>query len=934
MKSNEKEHYVNLCFDPVEKLQFNFSDLTNEQLVNSCLEFLNKELDPHILDLENQDDKFWNSYLSDNKYAFFFVNSIIANYIKNPDLGLRNELYDSIILKAALKGHVVSQQYVINWGDYFFDTFKDIHKSFDKYSFTKSILFNRPIDVINLTFELLESDWYEGQENYKKYINFNTTQLTKREKWKYFFRMNAYTYDFEDDAFFRLFNEQLEFLNTINYSERKILGGELGSYINTIYFLINQDKGREAKKIIETLYKKLNIRDTAQFYQIGKKNIYSLNESPITSFEEIETFVLNAHANEAIDMNPSKFLKEREKFIEQILNDIDERLDGDETILMAWFSDTGYRLSFFNLCLQAEDYFVKAFELYEKNEDPIRPDDIQEPINLADCFIRNGDSSKGDIYTNLAIKNLTKNKAIKKDFYHAKIQSQIISSQILMNNNSDAYKTFLRLSDFLKRNGENISPFTRADDFRYFINDYMYQYSYFNQIGFATGNILSPIELKLIYKNIDSFNKLEQIKVKESDDSLNNLKNSLITNKSDIRAEEAIFEETFSEESVTKLELLYANQKSIIQEILKNRTVGNLFNSTLDQYTKTINSLDSDEVILHYTLDSHRASVIVHTKDETIIRFVNVKERDIINSIAKIRSSIENLKIDFSFYESNFLYKNIYAPIADVLQDKKNIFLYGSELEEIPFGILVSDYSTSNTISEYQRLIETKWLIDKHSFARIYPLNIPKNFVYENKFLGIANPNSFDDLNLPSLPNSIDEIREISLASQNFDNGNILINSYASKDNLYEKVTNTFERIVFATHTVPSGWMGLTNETGIVLADSDGDFLLTPTEIINLNFNSDIVLLSSCNSENDGIGELYKSFLVAGANSVIYSNWTLETVSAENFTKSTFKNMLFESLSKHEAMRQASLEIMNDYSKRIYAHPAFWGNFSIAYRSL
>ena len=91
----------------------------------------------------------------------------------------------------------------------------------------------------------------------------------------------------------------------------------------------------------------------------------------------------------------------------------------------------------------------------------------------------------------------------------------------------------------------------------------------------------------------------------------------------------------------------------IIQEILKNRTVGNLFNSTLDQYTKTINSLDSDEVILHYTLDSHRASVIVHTKDETIIRFVNVKERDIINSIAKIRSSIENLKIDSMI----FIYK-------------------------------------------------------------------------------------------------------------------------------------------------------------------------------------------------------------------------------------------------------------------------------------
>ena len=151
---------------------------------------------------------------------------------------------------------------------------------------------------------------------------------------------------------------------------------------------------------------------------------------------------------------------------------------------------------------------------------------------------------------------------------------------------------------------------------------------------------------------------------------------------------------------------------------------------------------------------------------------------------------------------------------------------------------------------------------------------------------------------------------------------------------MYDKTKQSFERIVFATHTVPPGWLGLTNESGLVLSDEGGDFLLTPTEIIDLNFSSDIVLLSSCNSDNDGVDSLYKSFLVAGANSVIYSNWNLETISAKYFTESVFKIMLFESLPKHEALRKASLQIMNDYSNPIYAHPAFWGNFSIAYRSL
>ena len=37
------------------------------------------------------------------------------------------------------------------------------------------------------------------------------------------------------------------------------------------------------------------------------------------------------------------------------------------------------------------------------------------------------------------------------------------------------------------------------------------------------------------------------------------------------------------------------------------------------------------------------------------------------------------------------------------------------------------------------------------------------------KFLGFANPDSFYELGLPKLPNSVNELREISLASENFD---------------------------------------------------------------------------------------------------------------------------------------------------------------------
>ena len=45
------------------------------------------------------------------------------------------------------------------------------------------------------------------------------------------------------------------------------------------------------------------------------------------------------------------------------------------------------------------------------------------------------------------------------------------------------------------------------------------------------------------------------------------------------------------------------------------------------------------------------------------------------------------------------------------------------------------------------------------------------------------------------------------------------------------------------------------------------------------------------------------------------------------------KNMIQKN-NKYIIQLDNSIETLNDYSNPIYAHPAFWGNFSIAYRNL
>lgn len=925
--------YKSFCLDPIYTYQFNFTNFSNEEIIDKCINFFSRNLDPNIVNalLSNdkdliKDEKFWLSYFDDKRYLIFLENlQYSAKYSKYSDDYLK------IVLHAALMGHEDSISNAFTRKDYIFDNFSAIHDCKEIGCLTSKLLNGKDPEVVYIYQNIFLTDG----SNYEEFLNYDFNKLNEYEKVVFLNHMLTSTFENGNIEYYKYLTETKNFLENLDYSNRKILNNEFILLINSLYTLLNVNQYSAAREIYKSFLEKLEIKGLNNFYDIALENIYSLDPDHLTSFDIVETFMLNATSVESRFTGYDDFFEYRKKHIHQIEKDVNKRTYADEYALMAWYSDTGYRLSFYNECQDAEVYFSKAFDIYSKNPDNYRADDIQEPLDLADCFIRNKNYKSAEKYTDLSNINLSKFNNFQKIFLNFRIQSQRISIEILKGNHESAFKLFFELSKSIKEEGININPLTRENDFKYFINDYIYQYSFFNDIGKDTKRVISPIELKLLYENIFSFKKLELIKVNENNKILSSLKNKLIENKNQIQTFETLFEESLSKEYLLEIENLYTDRQKIIKQMLSNNSeLDNLFNINLEKYLSMTNNLNTESAVLNYTIDNHRISIIVELKDARVIRFVELKEDKIYQLIQIVRDSLNSYSHKFSFNEANKLYKILYEPIYDILENKTDIYLYGSELEGLPLGILVSEYTKSEEITEYQRLIEAKWAIDKHSFARIYPLKADINSEFDMKFLGFANPDSFYDLGLPKLPNSVNELREISLASENFDSNFILTDSFASKKNLYDKTANSFERIVFATHTVPSGWLGLTNESAIVLADENGDYLLSPSEIINLNLSSDIVLLSACNSENDGITDLFKSFLVAGSNSIIYSNWNLETLSAEKYTESVFKIMLFETLPKHQAMRQASIELMNDYSNPMYAHPAFWGNFSIAYRNL
>jgi len=110
---------------------------------------------------------------------------------------------------------------------------------------------------------------------------------------------------------------------------------------------------------------------------------------------------------------------------------------------------------------------------------------------------------------------------------------------------------------------------------------------------------------------------------------------------------------------------------------------------------------------------------------------------------------------------------------------------------------------------------------------------------------------------------------------------------------------------------------------------SDGP--LTAREIFNLRLNTELVTLSACQSginettQGDELIGLVRSFLYAGASSVIASFWSVEPEATEELLVN-FYNRLREKEDKATALQEAQKSLMQ---KKEYADEYFWAPFSL-----
>lgn len=205
-----------------------------------------------------------------------------------------------------------------------------------------------------------------------------------------------------------------------------------------------------------------------------------------------------------------------------------------------------------------------------------------------------------------------------------------------------------------------------------------------------------------------------------------------------------------------------------------------------------------------------------------------------------------------------------------------------------------------------------------------------------------------------SLPSTLLEVDSISV---NFINSKVLKNDDVTEANLKSHDLSNFRFIHFATHAEVNE--STPSQSGLLLskkADVESlfgeDGYLNSREISGLRLNADLVTLSACNTgmgrvvTGEGLLGLQRSFLSAGASSVMVSLWSVFDRSTSVFMSNFYKQMLAyeqEDYSlwsqtldwfgmyehplfdyKTKALRDAKLSMIDH---PYYSHPIYWAPF-------
>lgn len=455
----------------------------------------------------------------------------------------------------------------------------------------------------------------------------------------------------------------------------------------------------------------------------------------------------------------------------------------------------------------------------------------------------------------------------------------------------------------------------------------------------------------LMYFYIDEKKYEQAFEVLELNRSRNNLQNLSNT----------IFRKSgLTEEDLEKLytyEWLKRNQ--ISDTIILSNDVIKQFESFKDNfllkdsvYRKNSNS---EITFISYFIEKDQSISMFIQKEygmdyiKTGVRYDSIKtdleHSAVIYDTARTPKYINSDIFSFNLIAANNLFNKLFLPIEKTQYlTKKIVISLPSELQKLSFDFFVTNLSQNHGGYEYQN---AKYLVEQYEISyapsfRIYQLLHSRNKKYSTKTLIIGDPafNNRSELfaerrglldDKISLPRNVplQQLRysgeEVNIIQSRFQNCAVYTGISATESNFKNHSENS-AIIHISSHSWLIGGQPVIFFSNIFDAENDGSLELN--EVADLKLNSNLVVLSSCNSglgiedKSEGILGMSKAFFEAGANNVIVTLWEVSDKHTALFMEK-FYSYLSEVKNPAKALQLAKISFM----KEISPNPFYWAGF-------
>lgn len=343
-----------------------------------------------------------------------------------------------------------------------------------------------------------------------------------------------------------------------------------------------------------------------------------------------------------------------------------------------------------------------------------------------------------------------------------------------------------------------------------------------------------------------------------------------------------------------------------------------------------------DELLLNYYITSNSIKVLSFNKDTIMFSSFEIDStwqtqfQFVMDYTTEPNYSKELLQ---NFIKASYYVQQKLLPsyLANHKQISKLIIVPDNTLEQFPFDVLL----TKET-SQKSSFKELPFLINKYNISyRYISESSTKDYenVYSKKYYGGFAP-TYKASNLDSTNTAFYDLsfsRNQMLENLNHVDGKVYIEDNCSKNNIIQHA-NDFKIMHLSSHTQIE--QEDKNKYRIILSEKDNvNETLTLDEVMNLDLENPLVILSSCNTgvgkfiKGEGAMHLSRAFSFAGARSVLMSFWNLSDQQSAVINKN-FLSHIVQGKTKDLALQKAKLQYIASSSERL-AHPYFWAGLAI-----